>query len=459
MTELELKAWAGSFASFTARFTHLFSRPEPGQQMSKYLRALLANLPRKNGWQTAELVGDRSPAKMQHLLNQARWDADAARDLLQTYIIEQFGEPEAIAVLDETGFLKHGSQSVGVKRQYTGTAGKVTNCQVATFLSYASSQGHVLLDRRLYLPVEWCADTARRERAKVPAGVEFATKPEHGIAMLKHAWAAGVPMRWVAGDAIYGSSPALRQAIAEQGKLYVLAVNSNLPVWLVQPTLAAPPPASSEQGRPHDHTIVTASAKWQTAARVLTSVNVELAWERLSAGQGEQGEREYDWARVQVWESEDGRPGRRSWLLLRRSISAAQEVAYYLSNAGVEVSLKQLAEVAGRRWTIEQCFAEAKGEVGLDEYEVRQYGAWYRHITLAMMAHSWLAATRASAGEKGGGAAEVGRVERGGSAAVVGSGIGAGTKERGASAVVVSLAAGQATGSTGQPQGATTAAG
>ena len=218
MTFDELEEWATSFEAFHARFADLFARSESREQAKKYLRGLLAPVERKNGWQLAEMVGDATPDRTQRLLYQVSWDAEATRDRLQQFVIETFGEEEAIGVVDEAGFLKKGEHSVGVQRQYCGAAGKVENCQVATVLSYASKAGHVFLDRRLYLPQEWYWDRTRRAKAKVPKAVQFPTKPEQALAMLEHAWEQGVPMRWVTGDAVYGDAPRLREAVQEHGK-------------------------------------------------------------------------------------------------------------------------------------------------------------------------------------------------------------------------------------------------
>jgi SRSO17 transposase len=221
VTEEELEQWQEEFEAFHARFADLFERSESREQARKYLRGLLTEAERKNSWQVAEAVGDRTPDRMQRLLYQVPWDADAARDRLQHFVIETFGDPEGIGVVDETGFRKYGTHSVGVARQYTGTAGKRENSQVATLLSYATKDAHVFLDRELYLPEAWARDRMRRAKARVPEEVGFATKPEQAIAMLERAWEHGVPMRWVTGDEVYGDAPRLRETIQAHGRFYV----------------------------------------------------------------------------------------------------------------------------------------------------------------------------------------------------------------------------------------------
>ena len=376
----ELNAWAEDFESFHARFADLFGRREPREEIAKYLRGLLAPVKRKNSWQLAEVMGEPIPDRMQRLLYRVDWDADAARDRLQQFVVEVFGDEEGIGIVDETGFLKKGTWSVGVKRQYSGTAGKIENCQIGVFLSYATPQGHTFLDRRLYLPEEWCDDAARRAKAKAPQEVSFQTKSQQAIAMLEHAWQQGVPMRWVTGDEVYGDATALRECVTRHQRWYVLAVSRDTSVWGAAPGLAeGAVPAATVQAWP------------------------ERQWQRFAVGAGEKGPRLYDWAAQRVIESRAGLPGPEGWLLARRSLQEPTEIAYYLSNAPREMSLTKLAEVAATRYTVEQCFEEAKGETGLDEYEVRHWHSWHRHITLSLMAHAWLASIRCKAQQEKGG--------------------------------------------------------
>jgi SRSO17 transposase len=334
-------------------------------------------------------------------LYRSDWDADAARDVLQQYIVEVFGDAEGIGVLDETGFIKKGNRSVGVKRQYSGTAGKIENCQVSTFLSYATRHGHVFLDRRLYLPQEWCADPEQRARAHIPQEVTFQTKPEQAMAMLEHAWAQGVPMGWVTGDEVYGDASQVRDSIRRHGRLYVLAVRRHTSVWSIRPGVVEP--AGPERGRPPTRPRLADGAPAALSVDVVVALWPERNWQRLTVAEGEKGPRQYDWAYQRVVESRNGRPGPEAWLLARRSISDAQDIAYYLSNAPGTIPLLTLAQVAATRYTVEQCIEEAKGETGLADYEVRHWPSWYRHITLSLMAHTWLAAVRYQATQKKGG--------------------------------------------------------
>ena len=400
MTSEELDQWADDFAAFHARFAHLFGRSEPREQSVKYLRALMAPIARKNGWQLAEVMGDQTPDATQRLLYQANWDADAVRDVYVQFVCETFGDADGIGVVDESGFIKKGTHSVGVKRQYSGTAGKVENCQIGTFLSYASAFGHVFVDRRLYLPEEWSADAERRTQAKVPADVAFQTKPQQAMAMLESAWAHGVPMRWVCGDEVYGESTELREVVAGSGRWYVLAVRATEPIWLTRPALEEPRPQM--RGRPRTRPRLAEGAPSATTVLVAVSAWPERCWQRLTVTEGEKGPLTYDWACQQVVESRDHLPGPDGWLLARRSISDPTEIAYYVSNAPAETPLLKLAQVASTRYTVEQCIEEGKGETGLDEYEVRYWHSWYRHITLSMMAHAWLAAIRSQAVAKRG---------------------------------------------------------
>jgi SRSO17 transposase len=388
----ELDSWADEFEAFHARFADLFSRQEPREQSRKYLRALLAPVERKNGWQLAEVGGDERPDAMQRLLYLAQWEADAARDRLQHFIVEVFGDAEGIGVVDETGFIKKGDKSAGVQRQYSGTAGKRENCQIGTFLSYASRHGHVFLDRRLYLPESWAAAPERRAQAKVPEEVVFETKPQQAGKMLQHAWENGVPMRWVTGDEVYGDSPHLRAAVADSGRWYVLAVRTHFSVWLKRPRVAVPEWRGS--GRKPVKERVTEETVQSLPVSAVVASWPKSRWQRLAVAEGEKGPRLYDWACQRIVENHEHLPGRDGWLLARRSISDPSEIAYYLSNAPAEADLLTLAQVASTRYTVEQCIEEAKGETGLDHYEVRYWHSWYRHLTLSMMAHAWLASIR-----------------------------------------------------------------
>jgi len=396
----ELEEWAEDLEAFQARFAHLFARSEPREQAAKYLRGLLGSMERKNSWQLAEALGDTRPDKMQRLLYSAEWDSDAARDELQAFVIEVFGDEDGIGVVDETGFLKKGNKSVGVKRQYSGTAGKVENCQIGTFLSYATTKGHAFLDRRLYLPKEWCSDLERREQAKVPADVNFQTKPQQAMAMLEDAWQAGVPMRWVAGDEVYGDSTALRDLIARHERWYVLAVRTHTTVWTERPQMIEPEP--QERGRPRTKARLAEDAPSAITVKEVVDSWPMSRWQSLTIAEGEKGLITYDWACQRMIEKCDGLPGRDAWLIARRSLSDPTDIAYYLSNAPADTLLLELAQVASTRYTVEQCIEEAKGETGLDEYEVRHWHSWHRHITLSMMAHAWLASVRYKAAEKKG---------------------------------------------------------
>jgi SRSO17 transposase len=394
MTVDELDRWRDAFEAFHARLGHLFGRSETREQAAKYLRGLLAPVGRKNGWQVAEAVGDATPDRTQRLLYRADWDADAARDLLEDFVAERLGDPEGIGVVDETGVLKKGSGSVGVQRQYSGTAGKIENCQVATVLSYAGPGGHAFLDRRLYLPEAWCAAPGRRAKAQVPEAVTFQTKPEQAIAMLKHAWERGVSMRWVTGDEVYGDCPALREAVEASGRSYVLAVSATTPVWAERPPTEEP--TRQTGGRPRTRVRLAEGAPPPMAVRGIVADWPAARWDRFAVSEGEKGPRVYDWGRQRVVESRAGLPGPDVWLLARRSVSEPTGIAYYLALADADTPLRLLAHVAATRYTVEQCIEEAKGEVGLDQYEVRLWPSWHRHVTLAMLAHAWLASIRAA---------------------------------------------------------------
>jgi SRSO17 transposase len=365
MTALEdTAAWAAELERLGARLAPRFARVEPRRRLLAYLRGLLAPVERKNGWQLAESAGDATPDGMQDFLSRMRWDAEQVRDDLRAYLVEHLGDPAAVLVLDETGFVKKGSRSVGVQRQYSGTAGRIENCQVGVFLAYAGPKGHALLDRALYLPEGWAKDAARRDRAGVPDAVSFATKPKLGRVMLERALAAGVPCAWVVGDSVYGADHALRRCVEQRGRGYVLAVTSTQRLGL----------------KPVEDWLEDVPAK---------------AWRRLSAGDGAKGPRLYDWAYLPYRSL--AAAGWQKGLLIRRSLAEPDKLAFYLTLSPAATRLEELVQVAGMRWAIEACFEAAKGEVGLDQHEVRSWTGWHRHVTLAMLAHVYLTVVRQAA--------------------------------------------------------------
>ena len=331
---------------------------------------------RKNGWQLAEQAGDATPDGVQRLLYNYRWEADLVRDDLRDYVVEHLGEADGVVVVDETGFLKKGDKSVGVQHQYSGTAGRIENCQVGVFLAYASAKGRTLLDREVYLPQVWSDDWERRREAGVPEDVCFRTKPQLAQLMLRRALESGVPFAWFTGDEVYGSDRKLRLWLEREEIPHVMAIKSNEKLW-----------AWTDKG------------SLQERADRLASGVEESAWVRCSAGNGAKGPRVYDWAAVEIRPLRE--PGKGHWLLARRSLAKPGELAYYVCFGPAETALEELVRVAGTRWAIEECFEEAKGEVGLDQYEVRRWDGWYRHITLAMLAQAYLTVIRHQAMEQG----------------------------------------------------------
>jgi SRSO17 transposase len=369
MTDVEtVEEWAGELKVLGSRIGQRFERSEPRERAIAYLKGLMSDVQRKNGWQLAEQAGEATPDGMQRLLSTAVWDVDGVRDDLRDYVVETLGSPDGVLVLDESGFLKKGRHSVGVKRQYSGTAGRVENCQIGVFLGYASEKGQALIDRALYLPQEWVADEERRRGAKVPVEVTFATKPELGRQMLERAFAAGIPVQWVTGDSIYGGDRRLRLWLEEQGQWFVLGIGKDEPLW---------------------------SSFYQPRADERAAALPEETWCRLSCGAGAKGPRVYDWALLPL-----PRWGQSAEvlhaLLVRRSVTDG-ELAYFVVFAPTGTTLQTLVSVAGMRWTIEDCFEVGKSETGLDEYEVRHWPGWYRHITLSMLALAFLAVTRCQA--------------------------------------------------------------
>ncbi len=361
-------AWSESFSELFAQVAGEFGNAAVRRHGRAYLLGLLSQTERKNGWTLAEFAGDTSPDGLQRLLNYSPWDEDACRDALRRYVVRHLGDPGAVLAVDETGFLKKGRMSAGVARMYTGTAGRVENCQVGVFLAYAAPDGsRALTDRELYLPEKWTCDRDRCRAAGIGDDVAFATKPELAEKMIARAVKAEVPFSWVAGDEVYGGNPGLRSWLEGEGISYVMAV------------------ACSEM-------ITTGAGRFR--ADKLTSLVPASGWQRLSCADGSKGPRLYDWALIGT-----ASPARQ--LLARRSLTPGEkgdlELAYFLCWSPRRVTLAELVAVAGARWAVEDCFAEAKNETGLDQYQVRKHRAWYRHITLSMLAHAFLAVSARAA--------------------------------------------------------------
>ena len=353
--------WQELLDELLGRVAGRFARADLRRRARAFVRGLLSELPHKNCWTIAEHAGDPNPDGMQHLLARAVWDHDKVRDDLRAYLVEALGDPEAVLVIDETGDLKKGTQSVGVQRQYTGTAGRVENAQVAVYLLYASDAGHALIDRELYVPRGWIDDPDRCRAAGIPERVGFATKPALATQMLTRALDAGVPTAWVTGDEVYGADPGLRAELERRGIGYVLAVAC-------------------------DHPVLAAGDRYRADA-LLRRVPAR-AWQWVSAGRGAKGHRYYDWAFVRL-DDRGPHPGGQHWLLARCN-RTTRELAFYRCWTPRPVLLATLVRVAGRRWTIEERFQTGKGLVGLDQHQVRRWRSWYRWTTLAMLAHAFL---------------------------------------------------------------------
>lgn len=372
LVDEDLAAWTAGLDELFARVAGRFLRAEPRLRARAYVRGLLAPLAGKNSWTLAEVAGEATPDGMQRLLNMAAWDADGVRDDVRAYAVEHLGDPDGVLVVDETGFLKKGVKSVGVQRQYSGTAGRIENCQLGVFCAYTSVKGRTLIDRELYLPKSWTTDRERCRAAAVPEEVDFATKQVLAQRMLARALDAGVPARWVTADEAYGGDSKFRRWLEQRQIGYVVAVPSSAPI---------------------------VSLGGDSRADRLVADAPQNAWKRLSCGEGAKGPRLFDWAVATLPTESEAGPGWRRWLLVRRSLTrntkGELEIAYYLCGAPIGTSDAELIRVAGARWSVEDCFQTAKTEVGLDQYQVRRYDAWYRHITLAMLAHTYLAVTAA----------------------------------------------------------------
>ncbi len=366
--------WSEALGELYRRIGHRFARSEARERVRRYLVGLLAEVERKNGWRLAEAIGERDPQGVQRLLNSAKWDAEAVRDDLREYVVEYLGDEETgILIVDETGFLKKGEKSVGVARQYTGTAGDTVNCQVGVFLAYASERGTAFVDRTLYLPKGWTSDTVRRAEAGVPEGIVFRNKIELAELMLERAFKAGVPAKWVAADSFYGRSHAFRKWLEERGRPYAVMV-------------------------PKTNAVPLGGRKKKIEQHVERLPEDAFSEVRSARDGGGGGRRPWEWACLDL--AADPEKGMRRWLLVRRSTDDPEERGFYQAYGPEETTLEELVGVCQDRWAIEECFAEAKGEVGMDHYEVRRWDAWHRHVTLCLLAHAFLVVVRLAVREE-----------------------------------------------------------
>jgi SRSO17 transposase len=376
--EETLELWATSLREVKARMRPLFTQERVAASAGLFLDGLLGEERRKTGWMRAEAAGDPGPWRQQAILGRGRWDADALRDIVRDYALEHLAADDAVLVVDETGFLKQGKASCGVARQYTGSAGKITNCQIGVFAAYVSGKGHAFIDRTLYLPKAWAEDAARRAVARVPQQIAFATKPHLARAMVERAITAGVPFAWVVGDSIYGVSE-IEMALRRAGKGYVLGVaaTSQFNSWGAKPLVAG------------------------TAAEIAGALDPS-AWSRLSAGAGAKGERLFDWAYLELADLEAAEYNESLsglWtrgLLIRRTISDG-ELAFFATWCPAGTPIAVLVTVEGQRWAIEDGFETAKNELGLDHNETRSWHGWHRHVSLVMLAFAMMAAIRRQA--------------------------------------------------------------
>jgi len=405
MIDADLEALLPALEGFHARFGRFFRRSEGRAASRRYLIGLALPIERKNVENIAERVG-APPRKLQEFLSESPWDDEGCIGELQRFVGEQLGAPGGVLVLDDTGFAKKGIHSAGVGRQYSGTLGRVDNCQVGVFLGYASPHGHTLVDRRLYLTAGWLADPARRgsPRAAVPETVRFKTKLELAGEMLTAAVERGhLPYQWVTADAAYGDSADFRALVASHGRWYCVEVSGTTEVWTAEPDWGVPP-ASGRTGRPRTKARARPNAAPAQACREIVRELPTGDWIRHRVTEGEKGPREYEFARLRVTEKVHRTPGQAGWLMARRPVGSAEgaDIKCYLSNAPATIALAEMAAVGCLRWTIEEDFELAKGEVGLDHYEVTKFRGWYHHITLSLLALAFLKSVQREWGKKWG---------------------------------------------------------
>jgi SRSO17 transposase len=355
--EITNKTIENEYLGLMNRISSVFGKELGFKNGQKYIKGLLGTMERKNGWQMAEYLGETTPYALQQFIYRGRFRANDLRDKLREYVNEKLGEADGVLVVDETGFLKQGKKSCGVKRQYSGTAGCIENCQIGVFLTYTSSKGHSAVDRRLYIPEEWANDAIRRKESGIPEGLKFQTKPQIALEMIQEATASGLSYQWVTGDCVYGDYRDIRMWLEKNNKCYVMSVSGKEYVW---------------QGFSNN-----------SISSILKKLPVK-GWREASCGDGSKGARVYDWLTVEI-----NPPPLEGWsrtMLVRRNKTKPDDLRAYICFAPTGTPVRKLIEIAGMRWTVETCFKESKSEVGLDQYEVRSYDGWYKHITLSLLA-------------------------------------------------------------------------
>ena len=377
--------------TFLKRYSPLFGREENQPHGQRFVHGLLGGQERRNTENVAEVVEGGVVRTMQKFIAQGSWEDAAILRELRAQVAETLGDEKGTINVDETGFPKKGKKSVGVKRQYSGTLGRVDNCQIGVFANYYSSNGHTFLDRKIYLPEEWCQDLPRREEGGVPENVVFRTKPELGLEMIRTSVHEQVPFQWVGGDSVYGDSPTFVQGVRELGKWYVLDVSSEAYVWLRQPRVGKPGPRGG-RAKPKTKPISVA----QAATHLSPS-----AFKRITVSHGSQGSIVYEYAEIKVWFSEEGAPTQESErLLVRRSLNQDADPKYHRCNASPKVTLQRLGEQRACRWSIEEDIKASKGQCGLDEYETRGWVGWHHHTALSLLALLFLVLQKQRVGKK-----------------------------------------------------------
>src|SRR5262249_14667419 len=392
----QLRRLKPEFDLFLERYAPLFGRDEAQAHAHRFVQGLLLGGDRRSVENIAEAIDGCVVRSLQKFLAQSPWSDDDLLEELQRHVTEVLGDPDATLNVDETGFPKKGTKSVGVKRQYAGCLGRTDNCQIGVCVNYCSAAGHTLMDRRLFLPEEWATDSPRRQKAGVPEGVVFRTKPELALEMVQQAVDRGLPFRWVTADSVYGDSPTFMQGVRALDKWYVADTSADARVWLSEPEVV---PAGSKGARGRATTQPRVTTKPERVDEVVARLPAK-AWKRMVVAEGSQGPRWYEYACVWVWFSEEGLPSGRERLLVRRSLEQQSEVKYHRAHAPAEVPLQKLACVRGGHWSVEQSFEAAKGECGLDEYETRGWVGWHHHTALSLLALWFLGLQKQRLGEK-----------------------------------------------------------
>lgn len=390
LSKRDVERFLKELAKYMKQFAPAFERIEQVKHSQAYVHGLLSDVTRKNVEQMALGLGEKVRS-LQYFVGQSPWTAEPVTTIHQGLIGETLGEQDGVVLIDESSTVKQGKESVGVARQYCGSVGKIANGQVGVYLGYASRTGYSLVEGQLFMPAGWFAEeyAERRQACGVPQDLRFMTKPEIGLKLLQNAQKRdNLPFSWVAADELYGDSPTFRDGVDALGKWYFTEIKSTTPIWRTRPKVYIPKwkgrgrhPTRLRLRHPNQHPVLV---------KDLTRKIPKRDWVPAVIKEGSKGPIACEFACLRVIESRANLPAAELWLIIRRNLEDPAIVKYYCSNAPIDTSLTEFVRISGMRWPIETIFEEAKGEVGLDHYEMRSWLGWHHHMLLVALAHHFL---------------------------------------------------------------------